>query len=413
MLKRGLRLVFLGVMVLGVSAARERPGEAQQSTPSARMPVFEVDTSWPKVPNDWVLGTISSVAVDAKGHMWVLHRPLTVPEKTRDKAAPPVLEFDANGAFVKAWSGEGSGFEWPDQPHGISVDHKGNVWITGAGYNANAPVRSDDMLLKFSNAGKFLMMIGGRSVNRGNADTKNLNRPADVFVDAKTNEAYVADGYGNRRVIVLDADTGAFKRMWGAMGNKPEDGPQGLFAPPAAAAPPPPEGKRPGNAEIQIPTVDTGGPGLPQFSVPVHAVKVSNDGLVYVADRVGRRVQVFTTSGKYVNQVFINRAGPSRESAAGVAFSPDSQQEFLYVADFGNSRVVVLNRKSLEVLYQFGTRTATPGNFQGLHHLAADLKGNLYTAEVAPGNRAQRFIFKGTSTSPPPNALTTEKAASR
>ena len=151
--------------------------------------------------------------------------------------------------------------------------------------------------------------------------------------------------------------------------------------------------------------LDTEGPGEPQFTNPVHGIKVSNDGLVYVAGRVDRRIQVFTHEGEYVTQGFVNRAGPARQSAAGLAFSPDPDQRFLYVADFGNSRLVVLDRKSLEVLYQFGTRSDTPGNFQGFHHLAADSKGNLYTAEVNPGKRAQKFSFMGMSSTPPANAL--------
>ncbi len=117
----------------------------------------------------------------------------------------------------------------------------------------------------------------------------------------------------------------------------------------------------------------------------MHGVKVSNDGLVYVADRPNRRVQVFTPEGKYVTQVFINRTGPSAQSAAGVAFSPDKDQQFLYVADYGNSHIAVLDRKSLQVLYQFGERSEKPGDFQGLHHMAVDSKGNIYTGEVAPG----------------------------
>jgi hypothetical protein len=190
----------------------------------------------------------------------------------------------------------------------------------------------------------------------------------------------------------------------------------GTAPPPPPTTPPAPApggGRGPSGAELQIPLVDTEGNGLPQFSNPVHAIKISNDGLVYVADRVGRRVQVFTTDGKYVTQGFVNRAGPSRESAAGLAFSPDAQQRFLYVGDFGNSRIVVMNRKTLEVLYQFGARNASPGNFQGVHHIAADSKGNLYTAEVNPGNRAQRFIFKGLSATPPPNALPTRSGVTR
>ena len=393
------------------------------------MPVFELDTSWPKIPNGWVFGNVSDVTVDKRDHVWILQRPKSLPENMREHAAPPVLEYDANGRFLNGWGGEGQGYDWPLQPHGITVDYKDHVWITGAGYATIPSIRSDDMVLKFTAQGKFMLQIGGSTTNHGNADTKNLNRSAEVFVYSKTNEAFVADGYGNRRVIVFNADTGAFKRMWGAFGNKPEDGPQGLFGGgPIPGTPAPPagdaargrggrdgapagagRGRGPGPDEQQIPVLDTSGPGLQQFSVPVHSIKVSSDSLAYVAARVDRRVQVFTPEGKYVAQAFINRSGPSRQSAVGLAFSPDSQQRFLYVADFGNSRVVVLDRKTLEVLYQFGNRSATPGDFQGIHFVATDSKGNLYTSEVAPGNRAQRFLFKGLSATPPPNALPQSK----
>lgn len=414
--KAAVRFAILGSLVVLAAGQRELAGLAQRANADGSMPVFEVDTSWPAIPNNWVFGNVSSIAVDRRDHVYVLQRPKSLPENMRDKSAPPVVEFDANGKFVQAWGGDGQGYDWPDQPHGIAVDHKGNVWITGAAYATIPAVRSDDMALKFSNKGKFLMQIGGRTTNKGNADTKNLNRPADVFILAKTNEAFFADGYGNRRVIVLDADTGAFKRMWGAFGNKPEDGRQGLFGggPVAGTPAPPPQpgaarGRGPGGAELQIATPDTSGDGLPQFSNPVHAIKISNDGLVYVGDRVGRRIQVFNTDGKYITQAWVNRAGPSRESVAGLAFSSDPQQRFLYVGDFGNSRIAILNRKTMEVLYQFGTRNASPGNFQGVHHIAADSKGNLYTAEVAPGNRAQRFLFKGLAATPPANALPPDK----
>src|SRR6185436_8308141 len=325
--------------------------------------------------------------------------------------APPVLEFDQNGKFVNAWGGPGQGYDWPDSEHGIAVDYKDHVWIGGS-----APVApslrnlDDDMLLKFDAKGKFLLQIGGRTVSGGNKDTRSVHQSADVFVYPKTNEAFVADGYGNRRVIVFDADTGAFKRMWGAFGNTPIDvtpaprgggaGAGGARAGGANAG----GGAAPGGAAA-APT-DVEGLGSGQFGGPVHAVKVSNDGLVYVADRPNRRVQVFTPEGKYVTQVFINRTGPSAQSAAGVAFSPDKEQRFMYVIDYGNSRVVVVDRKSLNVLYQFGGIGTDPGKFQGPHHGAVDSKGNLYTVEVLPGNRAQRFVFKGLVSTPPANALT-------
>jgi DNA-binding beta-propeller fold protein YncE len=260
------------------------------------------------------------------------------------------------------------------------------------------------MLLKFTRNGEFLFQIGGRDRSPtsqnppqlgGNRDTKSFHQPTDVFVYKKTNEAFVSDGYGNRRVIVLDADTGAFKRMWGAFGNEPIDV---LPAPRTAAAGSPTRGAPP--------PLDTEGEGSPQFGSPVHAVKVSNDGFVYVADRPNRRVQVFTVDGKYLRQMFLNRAGPSSASAAGLAFSADREQRFLYVADYGNSRIAVVNRKSMTVLYQFGQRSAAPGNFRGLHNLAVDSRGNIYTGEVAPGARLQKFVYKGTSKTVPPNALT-------
>jgi DNA-binding beta-propeller fold protein YncE len=395
---RSLGVIAAGIaMVAAVATISNRDTQAQAPATSRRVPVFEVDPGWPKLPNNWVVGHVASVAVDRRDHVFMLHRPNTIPEDRRKNAAPPVLEFDASGKFVNAWGGPGSGYDWPDSEHGIAVDYKDRVWIGGS-----APVApslrnlDDDMLLKFDNKGKFLLQIGGRTASKGNADMKTVHQSADVFVWPKTNEAFVADGYGNRRVIVFDADTGAFKRMWGAFGNAPIDvtpAPRGGGG-----------GANAGGGRGPAPALDTDGPGSQQFGGPVHAVKVSNDGLVYVADRPNRRVQVFTPDGKYVTQTFINRSGPSPQSAAGLAFSPDAQQQFLYVADYGNSHIAVLDRKSLQLLYQFGQRSEKPGDFQGLHHLAIDSKGNLYTGEVAPGARAQRFVYKGLSDTPP-NAI--------
>jgi hypothetical protein len=387
-MKTTLRRTMLGLLVLSAVSGREGAALAQGTSRS--MPAFQVDPSWPKLPNNWVVGTVSSVTVDRRDHVWILHRPGTVPQNLKAQAAPPVIEFDANGAFLNAWGGAGQGYDWPLTGHGITVDYNDVVWIGGSGV-------TDDMLLKFTTQGKFLKQFGAKGQSKGNMDRTNVNRSADVFVYPKTNEAFVADGYGNRRVIVFDADTGAFKRMWGAFGNAPDGEPPATTAggPPAPA------------------TLDTDGPGSPTFSNPVHALKISNDGLVYVADRSNRRVQVFTPDGKYVNQVFINRAGPSNGSAAGLGFSPDSEQQFLYVSDLGNSHVVVLDRRTLQILYQFGIRGARPGDFQSPHHLAVDSKGNLYTAEVNPGNRAQKFLFKGMSSTPPPNALTAAQLSAR
>jgi hypothetical protein len=401
MRKTMMRCAWLGLMVIAVVGLCVLPGAAQRPAKSAGIPVFQVDPTWPVLPNNWVVGIVSAVTVDKRDHVWILHRPRSVAAELKGRAAPPVLEFDADGKFVNAWGGDGTGYDWPTTEHGITIDSKDVVWIGGSGVG-------DDMLLNFTLQGKFLREFGKARESKGNADTGNVNRPADIFVDAKTNEAYVADGYGNRRVVVFDAATGKFKRMWGAFGNPPDSDPPAGAAPAAGAGR---GGGGRGRGAQAPPVLDTEGNGAEHFGNPVHAVKISNDNLVYVADRSNRRIQVFTPAGKYVAQVFINRAGPSAGSVAGLAFSPDPQQQFLYAADYGNSHIAVLDRKTLEVLYQFGTRSAKPGDFQGPHHIAVDSKGNLYVAEVAPGNRAQKFLLKGMSPTPPPNALTTAQLA--
>jgi DNA-binding beta-propeller fold protein YncE len=374
-------LAGLGHSVFGPVVA------AQGSGPGIPVPRFQADASWPKLPNNWVLGEVSSVAVDRRDHVWVLQRPRSLPADQKDRAAPPVLEFDAAGNYIQGFGGPTDAYEWPDNEHGIFVDHKDNVWIGGnnpAAASGSASPRSDDMLLKFTNKGKFIKQIGRRDQSTGNKDTVNLKRPADIFVYRKTNEAFVADGYGNRRLIVLDADTGAFKRMWGAFGNTPLDPPPPPPPPPGGAKPTPPA---PPSRE---------GPGPQQFGI-VHGVKVSNDGLVYVGDRGNSRIQVFTLAGKYITQGFVNRNEGGALTTAGLAFSPDAQQQFIYAADQSNSHVHVVLRKTLEVVHTFGRRGADPGDFQGLHHIAADSKGNLYTAEAQVGKRAQKLVFTGMS----------------
>jgi hypothetical protein len=415
----------LGGAALILALATFRGGSDAETM---QYPVFEVDRAWPpKLPYNWMVGNVPSVAVDAKDHVFVLTRPNTLSPEDRGRAAPPVMEFDPAGKFVNAWGGPGiAGFDWPDSEHGITIDYKGNVWI-GGGAPVSPSLRrlNDDMLLKFTHDGKFLLQIGGRDKSPtslglpgGNKDQRSVHQAADVFVYKPTNEAFIADGYGNRRVLVLDAETGAFKRMWGAFGNEPID-----VVRPRAATPAPDKfqpvavavgcsgaGTVP-QGQGQAQGLDSEGQGSPQFDCPVHGVKVSNDGFVYVADRSNRRVQVFTVEGKFVTQMFLNRAGPSNASAAALAFSPDAAQRFLYVADYGNSHIAVVDRKSLQVLYQFGQRSSKPGDFAGLHHIAIDSKGNLYTAEVTPGSRMQRFAFKGMSSTLPPNALTPAQLA--
>ena len=382
-----MAIAALGLLTV-LATARLAIRAAQNSTTTVGVPTFEVDPTWPRLPNNWVIGDPSSIAVDPHDNVWVLHRPRTVPADKKDHAAPPILKFDKNGKFLQAWGGPSEQWEWPDTEHGIYVDYKDHVWIGG-----NNPVaqlrltpRAADMLLKFTAKGRLVMQIGRRDQSQGNKDVKNLHEPADVQVIQKTKEAVIADGYGNRRVIVLDADTGAFKRMWGAFGNEPLDAPGPQQANPQA--------RGAGAPAAQPPPRDFDGPGPPQWGI-VHAVRVSNDGLVYVADRGNSRVQVFTLDGKYQTQVFVNRRDKSAATACGLALSSDPQQTYLYVSDFGNGHVWILDRRALSVLGHFGEQGSEPGNFRNAHHMATDSKGNLYTAEVSPGSRVQKFIFKG------------------
>ncbi len=368
-----------GVAALAVGATLTRPataGAAQSPAPPfAGMPTFQVDAAWPKIPNNWILGIVSSIRVDEQDHVWILRRPRSVRADTNG-LTQAVLEFDADGNFLQGWGGPGDGFDWPENEHSFDVDPNGFVWITGNHPNFGRTMpdqKHDDMLLKFTRTGKFVLQIGGRNRSGGVKDTTSVHEAADCCFYRKTNEIFVADGYGNRRVIVFDGNSGQFKRMWGAFGRPPTDDIETPFG-------------APGKFDR--------GEGPEHFGI-VHAVHVSNDGFVYVGDRDNRRVQVFTVDGKYLRQVFVNMAaGPSR-TACGIALSRDASQRFLYVCDFDHGNVFVFNRATLTPIGSFGTKGNASGQFVDPHYLATDSKGNLYSAETAGGRRAQKFIFKG------------------
>jgi hypothetical protein len=365
---RGLAIAVTGVVALIAAAhSHAQPGSADGP------PTFEVDPGWPTIPNDWVLGEVTSIAVDANDDVWVLHRPRSIPEEQRDRAAPPVLEFNQAGELQRSWGGPADGYDWPEREHGIWVDADEFVWISGNGgwpFAADG-VRNDDFVLKFTRDGDFVMQIGAAAASEGNTDTANVHQPADQFVDESANELYVADGYGNNRVIVFDADSGEFKRMWGAFGNAPME--EAASAPAGAGA----EDRSPAEA--------------PQFGL-VHAVKVSSDGIVYVADRGNRRMQWFTTDGEYLGQFVIE--GDAAPAPAGFSFSPDADQKFLYVIESANARLMIFDRATMTLVDEFGTRTSAPGGMDIAHHIAVDSQGNLYTAEIVNNRRAQKFIAR-------------------
>jgi DNA-binding beta-propeller fold protein YncE len=365
--------IVIGIVVkLGVFIQAAPPDEKAMDG----VPAFEVDAGWPKLPNNWIMGDPSSIAIDGKDNVWVINRPRTLPADKKANAAPPILQFDKNGKYVAGWGGPADGYDWPDNEHSIYVDYKDRVWISGNNPSAQVKVgpRSDDMLLLFTTGGKFIKQFGGRDKNKGNTDTSSVNGPADIVVWQRTNEAFIADGYGNQRVLVLDADTLAFKRMWGAFGKTP--------------------------LKLPAPKREMEGPGPDQFGT-VHALVISNDNLVYIGDRGNSRIQVFTLDGKYIKQAFVTRTAKNSSTTGGLAFSPLPSQQFIYSADQGNGHVHILNRQTLEEVGHIGEEGKAPGDFHAVHHLAADSKGNIYTAEVRGGGpelggtRLQRFLYKG------------------
>jgi len=394
-------LVMLVALWVAQSALEKKA--AAQSNGAAQAPVFEVDPLWPKpLPNHWVLGSAIGVSVDDQEHVWIIHRssatlgnnerPLELKTGECCAGAPPVLEFDAAGNLLRHWGGPGQGYEWPDSNHGITIDYKGNVWIGGNG-------ASDSHLLKFTKDGKFLMQAGKKGARPGppapargrgaanndpdaivagggqptwlpnSNDANNFGRVAKIFVDPKANEAYISDGYLNKRVAVLDADTGKIKRYWGAYGNKPDDANLGPYNPDA--------------------------PPAQQFRNPVHCAELANDRMLYVCDRVNDRIQVFTTEGKFVKEGFIAKRTLNAGSAWDISFSRDPQQRFIFLSDGVNEKVRVLLRDTLQEVTNFGDGGRQPGQFYGVHSIATDSKGNIYTTETYEGKRVQKFVFKG------------------
>jgi DNA-binding beta-propeller fold protein YncE len=328
---------------------------------------YAVDTSWPKpLPNNWILGQVAGIAVDARDHVWLIHRPKTLIDEEKGAAleprrakccipAPAVIEFDPEGKVVRAWGGPGQGYEWFENEHGIYIDQQGNVWVGG-----NDP--KDHQLLKFTPDGKFLMQVGRAGQTGGSNSTTLLGRPAHMEIDPQANELYIADGYGNKRVLVLDASTGAYKRHWGAYGKPPSD--------------------------EKLPMYE---PKSPQFANPVHCVRLSKDGLVYVCDRANNRVQVFKKDGTFVKQFVFEEASRSSGSAFDLVFSNDPQQKYFYLADGTNDQVLTVERESGKVITGFGRPGRFVGEFLVLHNIGIDSKGNLYTSEVATGKRVQKF----------------------
>jgi hypothetical protein len=372
------KLFLAGILVgsIGALGIAQAVLEAAAQSQTVQAPMFEVDPFWPKpLPNHQLLGSTIGVGIDSKDHVFIIHRgDSTLNQRTEAgananppiaeccRAAPPILEFDPEGNLVKAWGGPGEGYVWPQSNHGITLDDKDNVWIGGNG-------RNDSHILKFTRDGKLLMQIGMPNKETNSLSTEHFGRVAKIAFDYKAQEAYLADGYGNKRVAVIDMNTGKVKRFWGAYGEAPKDSNHGPYNPDA--------------------------PPIRQFRNPVHCAEPTNDGLLYVCDRPNDRIQVFQKDGKFVKEVRVAPQTRGDGSVWDIAFSRDPQQKYLYLADGKNERIYVMDRQSLEILTQFGAGGRQAGQFFGVHSIATDSKGNIYTTETYEGKRIQKFVYKG------------------
>lgn len=373
-MRRTRTLVIGAALAAALGGAVLSAGASQ--TPQA--PVFQVDPYWPRpLPNHWLFGSITGVAVDAHNNVWVVHRGAasmtarteiglaTSPPTAESCCAPApfVLKFDSAGNLVGHWGGPGQGYDWPQSPGGITVDGDGNVWIAaagpadplpgarGRGASSQAPPPPDAHVLKFSGDGRFRLQIGKPGQTGGDDSRTALHRPTAVDVDTAAGEVYVADGLGNHRIVVFDANTGAYKRHWGASGPIP-------------------------------------------FNAPA-CVKIAKDGLVYVCDRRNNRLQVFRKDGSFVREAVIAKETRGEGAVWSVAFSSDARQRFLYVADGSNQKVWVLDRPTLAIVSSVGAGGRWPGHFYGVGGVAVDSSGHLYTGETYEGKRLQKFVIKG------------------
>jgi DNA-binding beta-propeller fold protein YncE len=334
------------------------------------VPQFQVDAFWPKpLPNNWILGQVSGITVDRFDRIWVVQRPRSLSPRERAAeqnppvskccaAAPPVLVFDQSGNLVKSWGGPGQGYDWPKVEHGIFIDANDFVWLAGSG-------DKDGQLLKFTMDGKFVMQIGKAGDGHDSNATERLGSPADIAVDVPAKEVYAADGYANRRIVVFDSETGAYKRHWGAYGKKPSD--------------------------EKTPPYDPAKPASVQFGNPVHCVRIDKDGFVYACDRTNDRLQIFRKDGTFVSEHFYEKNTRATGSVYEIVFSPDKAQKYIYMVDGANGEVRIVDHASKEVVGRFGRVGRQAGEFTAAHNIAVDHQGNIYTAEVATGERIQRF----------------------
>ena len=370
-------LLTASLVALGIGQSKlQEPTIAASNDVMA--PAFLVDPLWPKpLPNHWITGNTIGVDVDDRDHIFTVHRNtenmfggrteigLALGVAECCTPAPPILEYDIEGNLINAWGGpvEGAPYQWPESNHGIEVAANGDVWIGGNG-------GPDSHVLVFTRDGEYIRTVGVPGEEFDSNSTTAFGRVAEIAIDEDAGEAYFADGYVNKRVAVVDVSTGAFKRYWGAYGSTDID-------------------------DDADDTYTPGQPGPDVFRGPVHCAEPSNDGLIYVCDRGADRVQIFRPDGTFVSEHIYYPATLAQGSTWDIAFSPDEDQEFIYLADGQNFKISIIDRASMEVLYTFGDGGRQPGLFYAPHSIATDSEGNIYTTETYEGKRVQKFLYQG------------------
>ena len=357
------------VLSLVILGALPNENKAQSAQQAVEAPHYEVDPFWPKpLPDRWVIGAPSGVCVDSQDHVFIVNLSgLTPEERITAVAAPPVLEFDPDGNLVNSW---GDKELLPEGLHGCFVDYQGNVWIASGKKDAIVQKYSHDgskMLLQIGTKGKFDTSDGTISrfedgiINGApmNSSHTLLNEPTSIAVDPTNGDVYIADGYGNRRVVVFDS-SGHYLRQWGRQGTLAE--------------------------------VDAGVGGV--FLRDVHCVAISHDGLVYACDRLGDRIEVFDKMGNFKRNILVeSKTGrlTGHGSACWVAFSPDPGQKFIIVGTCTDSEVRILDRATGQEISRFGRPGNQVGEFESVHSLAVDSKGDIIVGDTATARRIEMW----------------------
>jgi DNA-binding beta-propeller fold protein YncE len=396
---RTIRTVTLGVAIACamclLAAATPAASAGQDGKALDGVPTFRAEPHWPTLPTDFTWGQVIGIFADARGHVWTSSR-------------SRIAEWDPSGKLLQSWDARGPDGNW-STIHGLFVDHTGHVWTNA---------RESNLTIKFTRTGQVALVIGKFNETGGSNDTALMGRPSEIWVDPADNEVFVADGYGNRRVVVFDGATGKYLRHWGAYGKRPVDPPRREPGAQGAAG----AAGAPGAAGAQGAAQAVPAAPPQQFSVP-HGIAGSRDGLIYLADRANNRIQVFRQNGEFVAEKILRvRCGaqekatwaPKRpcgtEAAFSIGFSHDAGQSYLYIADGGSHFITVVRRRDLEVVDEFGGPGVAPGQLGRPHNLSVDPAGNIFVAEAAgptvkhpgtgqdvpSGHRVQKFTFAGT-----------------